>query len=111
MPELHRIVREVSWHNLFPWLMLMRTCRLAADLRKLLLAFLGIVCTGLGWWLIATIVLTEPERVSYAASSRAAAAPPRMYAPLNGVVDVPWEETERAFIANWLWATHPVRAL
>ena len=111
MPELHRIVREVSWHNLFPWLMLFRTCRLAAELRKLLLAAAGIVCTGLGWWLIATVVLSEPDRIDYGANLQGAAAPPRVYAPLDAVIHIPWNETERAFTANWQWATHPVRVL
>lgn len=111
MPELHRIVREVSWHNLFPWLMLLRTCRLAADLRKLLLAVLGIVITGLGWWLIATVILSDQERIVYAASVQPAVAPPRVHAPLDGALHFAWDETERAFLANWLWATHPVRDL
>lgn len=115
MPD-DRSVREVSWHDLFPWLLLARTCRLSAEFRKLLTAAAGIVCTALGWWIISAALLDAPDAGS--------AAPPqghRVYAAPRSApfglgadapaVLVPLRETARAFAANWLWATAPVRAL
>jgi hypothetical protein len=109
MPDHHRIVREVSWHDLFPWLLLLRTCRLAAEFRRLVLASVGIVLTGLGWAAIDRLTLDQP-----AFSSDLAGAPQAVEAidaPGASVLYVPWRETARAFIGHWRLATRPARQL
>jgi hypothetical protein len=42
-------VREVSWHELFPWLMLVRAVRIAMMARVIVLGTLGLLGTMLGW--------------------------------------------------------------
>jgi hypothetical protein len=111
MPDLQRIVREVSWHDLFPWLLLVRTCRLAAEFRRLLLAALGIVLTAAGWWVIEATLLSPEQR--WMASAPASAPPATVVetSPVSAIVYLPWRETARAFTANWYWATRPLRPL
>lgn len=112
MPDYHRIVREVSWHDLFPWLLLLRTCRLAAEFRRLLLASLGIVLTGCGWWVIDTSLLDEQQRGAAAALSAAEPGVPEVVdLPGSSLLHVPFRETSRAFVANWRSLTRPARML
>lgn len=49
MGDDHGLVRRVAWPEVFPWLILFRTIRLAADFRKLLLAAAGLLLTFAGW--------------------------------------------------------------
>lgn len=112
MPDYHRIVREVSWHDLFPWLLLLRTCRLAAEFRRLFLAALGIVLTGFGWWAIDGLLVSGEQPVT--ATSVLAVPPPGVEAidaPGDSMLHVPWRETARAFVSHWRLATRPVRQL
>jgi hypothetical protein len=111
MPDLQRIVREVSWHDLFPWLLLLRTCRLAAEFRRLLLAGLGILLTAGGWWVIEGSLLADTARVPASPPASAPAADIYPASPHSAILYVPWRETVRAFTANWQWATRPVRTL
>jgi hypothetical protein len=64
-------VREVAWSELFPWLMLIRTVRIALMARVLLLAALGLIVLALGWRIILWTTGTEDEvvRTWYADSS------------------------------------------
>jgi hypothetical protein len=48
-------VREVAWFELFSWLMLTRSVRIALLARVLILGALGLILTALGWWLISWI--------------------------------------------------------
>jgi hypothetical protein len=111
MPDYHRIVREVSWHDLFPWLLLLRTCRLAAEFRRLFLAAVGIVLTGLGWWAVDALLLsaedvTQGTTLAVRPETIAILAP-----PATTHANLPWKETAAAFITHWRLATHPVRQL
>jgi hypothetical protein len=45
-------IREVVWRDLFPWLILFRTLRIAISLRILLLAAVALVTAAAGSWLI-----------------------------------------------------------
>ena len=42
-------VRQIAWHDVFPWLSLVRAVRLAATPRLILLAALGLALTAVGW--------------------------------------------------------------
>ncbi len=42
-------VREVAWNELFPWLILMRSVRIALMARVLVLGALGLIAMALGW--------------------------------------------------------------
>ena len=42
-------LRQIAWHDVFPWLSLVRAVRLAAAPRLVLLAALGLALTAGGW--------------------------------------------------------------
>lgn len=44
------VIREISWRDIFPWLVIFRTFGLAISMPVLLLATLGAVLTPVGWW-------------------------------------------------------------
>jgi hypothetical protein len=45
-------LRGVDWNELLPWLILIRSVRVALMARVLILGALGLIVMGLGWWLI-----------------------------------------------------------
>jgi len=47
-------LREISWHELCPWLVLLRSIRVALMFRVLVLGALGLIVTTLGWWVISS---------------------------------------------------------
>lgn len=48
-------VREIAWNEVFPWLILLRTLRLAINFRILLLAALALLAIVAGWRMIGAI--------------------------------------------------------
>jgi hypothetical protein len=55
MPEPYVKVREVAWNELCPWLILVRSVRIALMARVLFLGALGLAATAAGWLLIARL--------------------------------------------------------
>lgn len=53
MPEDRGTLREIAWQEIFPWLSLVRTFRLAIQARPLVVASAAVLATTLGWWLLA----------------------------------------------------------
>ena len=49
MADTHTKVREVAWSELFPWLMLLRSVRIALMARVLVLGAAGLIATVIGW--------------------------------------------------------------
>src|SRR4051794_7809156 len=45
-------VREVAWSELFPWLLLLRSVRIALMARVLVLGAAGLIATVIGWSLL-----------------------------------------------------------
>jgi hypothetical protein len=52
MADTHTKVREVAWSELFPWLMLLRSVRIALMARVLVLGAAGLIMTVIGWGLL-----------------------------------------------------------
>lgn len=52
MADTHIKVRDVAWNELFPWLLLLRSVRIALMARVLLLGAAGLVATVIGWALL-----------------------------------------------------------
>jgi hypothetical protein len=52
MADTHTKVREVAWTELFPWLMLLRSVRIALMARVLVLGAGGLIATVVGWSLL-----------------------------------------------------------
>ncbi len=48
-------VREIAWVEVFPWLSLLRAIRVALDIRKLLVAAVGLLLMAAGWWALAGV--------------------------------------------------------
>src|SRR5262245_39299107 len=63
MAEPYIKVREVAWRELFPWLMLLRSVRIALMARVLVLGALGLVATVIGWILISDLFLNSTDPV------------------------------------------------
>ena len=55
MAEERDTVRRIAWRELFPWLLILRSFRLAISPPVLLLAALGTLLTPLGWGLAAEL--------------------------------------------------------
>jgi len=61
MPEDHGVVREIAWREIFPWLGIVRSARLALAPRLLLLAAVGLLATAVGWRVIGGLFSDSDE--------------------------------------------------
>ena len=52
MPDTPSRLREVAWHELFPWLILLRSIRIALMARVFVLGAIGLIAMTLGWMAI-----------------------------------------------------------
>ena len=113
-------IRDVAWSELFPWLMLGRSVRIALLARVLILGALGLIATTLGWRLIGwmfsgsedTVIaelrgylgrwVWEESREFYIALS-AQSADDVFLAAWDGVLEAP--------VALWLYLTRPFREM
>lgn len=82
MIDQHEKLREISWNELFRWLMLLRAVRIALMARVLVLGALGLAATALGWWVIDYGFASTTDPV---------------------VKGVQWRTT----VSGWLWDTSP----
>jgi hypothetical protein len=87
------VVREVSWRDLFPWLVIFRTFRLAKSMSLLFLATLGAVLAPAGWrvgealFVPESAVQTDPGFAQWVESNRRwPGQPSAMPAPNDGRV-------------------------
>ena len=58
------VLRTVAWHELFPWLILLRTFRIAISPALLTVATLAVLITPLGWYLGGVLFLTPEQRAA-----------------------------------------------
>src|SRR6266480_2961664 len=63
MADSQSKVRDVAWSELFPWLMLLKSVRIALMARVLLLGAAGIIATTVGWWLLAEVFSRSTDPV------------------------------------------------
>src|SRR5262245_28215370 len=82
MIDQHDKLREVAWNELFRWLSLLQSVRVALMARILILGALGLIFTTLGWWVIDYVVRASNDPV---------------------VQDAEW----RTVMRDWLWKTSP----
>jgi hypothetical protein len=86
-------LREIVWWEIFPWLSLVRTVRLALAPRMLCLAAVGLLLTAVGWRILGSIF---PE------SAAALAAPGLAVSPIGlAPATIPPEPLELR--TNWPW--------
>ncbi len=55
MPDHRGSVREIAWQEVFPWLLLVRSFRVAVQVWQLMLGAVGVLATVFGWWLLALV--------------------------------------------------------
>jgi hypothetical protein len=82
MINQHDKLRDVSWNELFRWLLLLRAVRIALLARVLVLGAAGLICTTLGWWGIDYLFSASTDPVIHGEA---------------------WQRT----ISDWLWNTSP----
>ncbi len=82
MIDQHDKLREVSWNELFRWLLLLRSVRIALLARVLVLGAAGLIFTTLGWWGIDYLFSASADPVIHGEA---------------------WQKT----ISDWLWNTSP----
>jgi hypothetical protein len=70
MVEPSAAIRHIEWRELFPWLILFRTFRLAISPTVLALATAAVLLAPLGWHLAARAFLTRAERADRAATGQ-----------------------------------------
>jgi hypothetical protein len=75
-------LRDVSWNELFRWLLLLRSVRIALMARVLVLGAAGLIFTTLGWWSIDYLLSANTDPV------------------IHG-------DTWRTTMSDWLWNTSP----
>src|SRR6478736_128274 len=63
MADTHTKVREVAWSELFPWLMLLRSVRIALMARVLVLGAAGLIATVIGWSLLTEAFSRSDDQV------------------------------------------------
>jgi hypothetical protein len=68
-------VRTIAWRELFPWLILFRTFRIAIAPTILAVATIAVLLTSLGWRVSGFVFLSPEQRIAQAAHSQLAIPP------------------------------------
>jgi hypothetical protein len=63
MADSHIKVREVAWNELYPWLILLKSVRIALMARVLILGAVGLVATTVGWELLTKTFASSSDPV------------------------------------------------
>jgi len=71
------LIRSIAWRELFPWLILFRTFRIAIAPSLLAVATAAVLLTSLGWRISGVMFLSQDQRIAQATPSHLAAAIPR----------------------------------
>src|SRR6478736_6058973 len=93
-------IRHIAWRELFPWLILFHTFRIAISPPLLALATVAVLLMPLGWKIGAVLFLTADQRAALPATSQLAGALPpaiRAWIPAgasNAVLGTYFELTE-----------------
>jgi hypothetical protein len=113
-------LRDVSWGELFPWLMLVRSVRIALMARVLVLGALGLIATTLGWQVIGWMFsqANDPYIDSFRnVASRWAWENSREFSiamsakSADEVFASAWNGLLEAPVALWLYLTEPFRRM
>src|SRR5207247_2167638 len=90
MTEAPCVVRQIAWRELFPWLILFRTFRIAISPTLLALATAAVLLTSLGWRFSGLVFLSPQQQIAQASRSQLAAAiPPEIQGYLPPSVRTP----------------------
>jgi hypothetical protein len=117
MPDERSVVRRIAWREIFPWLVLLRTFRVAISPSILLLATVGVYLSSIGWRVGPYIFFSEDGRraAGFAENVWATGDFPIRRAPLAASVPpavakyLPLETT--AVRESFLWLSEPIARL
>jgi len=70
------LIRSIAWRELFPWLILVRTFRIAIAPTILAVATVAVLITSLGWRVSGIVFLSPEQRMAQVSRSQLAAAIP-----------------------------------
>ena len=111
-------IRTVAWSEVFPWLSILRTFRLAIALRALVLAAVAILVTATGWWAVGTVFSAADSPATqwlgpftvcpWKAVAEAVPGQPNMSGSLEP--EMPWESPSQpsdAIVGPWRLLTLP----
>jgi hypothetical protein len=113
-------VRDVAWGELFPWLMLVRSVRIALFARVLMLGALGLIVTTLGWkalgWVFsgsrdAAVQQWIAELSPWVWEETAAFAIPMTARNAGQIFLQVYDEFQNAPPEIWLYFTQPFRGM
>ncbi|MCG8448683.1 MAG: hypothetical protein MI725_03760 [Pirellulales bacterium] len=93
------VLHDIRWSEICPWLILVRSLRVSLLVRVLLLAWVGVVLTQLGWAAIDRIFSDHPVRLESITGSD-----PRF--SLLDHNDKPWY-TNNSLVQAWHWLGQP----
>src|ERR1044072_5754851 len=71
MEQPHGLVRRIAWHEVFPWLILLRVFRIAIAPTLLALATVAVLLMPLGWWIGGRLFLSDQQRMALATTNDA----------------------------------------
>jgi len=89
MAETPGAIRTIAWRELFPWLILFRTFRIAISPSVLALATVAVLLTSVGWRVSGLIFLRPDQRVAQATREAATAIPTEVQGYLPPSVRTP----------------------
>src|SRR5437762_2102881 len=69
------VIRSIAWRELFPWLILFRTFRIAIAPTILAVATIAVLLTSLGWRVSGIVFLSREQRIAQATHSQLAIPP------------------------------------
>jgi hypothetical protein len=108
MPDDRGVVREIAWLELFPWLSIIRSARLALAPRLILLAALGLFVTAIGWRIIGDVFSNSDDVGRSGWLERDSAWPwamPITAQPLRAPAD--FRPLDMPLVATWHWMSSP----
>ncbi|HEY2146438.1 MAG TPA: hypothetical protein VGH32_00780, partial [Pirellulales bacterium] len=111
MPDDRGVVREIAWQELFPWLSIVRSARLALAPRLILLAALGLFVTAIGWRTIGGIFSGSEDlrRSGWLDRDSASWVPPIVAKPIEAAAD--FRPLDTPLVATWNWMSTPFKRL
>lgn len=89
MSEQRLSLTEIQYRRLFPWLLIFRCFKLAADPKKIVLALIGVIVFGVGWRVINTAFSITVFRPTESEAAQEAAAETAAY--FVGPSALPWD--------------------
>jgi hypothetical protein len=105
------VIRRISWRDLFPWLVLFRTFRIAISPTLLALATLASIVSFVGWRFAGLVFLSEEERTNsanYAALDPSVRSQLLAHLPLAVAEYLP---ANSAIVEGYLQLAEPIKRL